>query len=74
MRTNIAKPERNSYIYLVKFAKVHGLEAVDGRPDVLAVATLLDQLQLADTRHVSQSGLDLGHVRYLTRETFTAVH
>lgn len=38
-----------SHIDLIEFAEVHGLEAIDGRPDVLAVATFLDQLQLPDT-------------------------
>lgn len=30
-----------TYIDLIKLAEVHGLEAIDGRSDVLAVGTLL---------------------------------
>ena len=33
-----------TYINLVKLAEVHGLEAVDGRSDVLAVGALLYNL------------------------------
>lgn len=57
--------ERPTHVDLVELAEVHGLEAVDGRPDVLAVRALLHHLQLANTGHVGQPGLDLCHVRDL---------
>lgn len=60
-----SRRERPTHVDLVELAEVHGLEAVDGRPDVLAVRALLHHLQLANTRHVGQPGLDLGHVRDL---------
>lgn len=60
-----SRRERPTHIDFVELAEVHGLEAVDGRPDVLAVRALLHHLQLANTGHVGQPGLDLGHVWYL---------
>lgn len=60
-----SRREWPTHVDLVELAEVHGLEAVDGRPDVLAVRALLHHLQLANTRHVGQPGLDLGHVRDL---------
>ncbi len=54
-----------SHIDFIKFPKVHGLEAVDGWPNVLAVCALLDKFQLPYTRYIGQAGLDFSHVRHL---------
>lgn len=56
-----------THIDFVKLAKVHGLEAVDGWPDVLAISTLLYHLQLPHARDVGQPRLDLCHVWHLRR-------
>ena len=56
-----------THIDLIKLAEVHGLEAVDGWSDVLAVGTLLHHLQLPHTGDVGQSRLDLCHVGHLWR-------
>lgn len=56
-----------THIDLIKLAEVHGLEAVDGWSDVLAVGALLHHLQLPHTRHISQPRLDLCHVRHLVK-------
>lgn len=52
----------DTHVNLIELAKVHGVEAVDGRPDVLAVGALLHQLQLPHAGDVGQPGLDLRHV------------
>lgn len=56
-----------THIDFVELAKVHGLEAVDRWPDVLAISTLLYHFQLPHTRDVGQPRLDLCHVRHLRR-------
>lgn len=58
---------RSTHVDLVKLAEVHGLEAVDGGPDVFAVGALFHHLQLPYTGHVGQSGLNLSHIRNLTQ-------
>lgn len=58
-------PHPPTHIDLVELAKIHGLEAIDGGADVLAVRAGLHHLQLPHTRHVGQAGLDLRHVGHL---------
>lgn len=55
----------DTHVDFVKLAEVHGLEAVNGRPDVLTVGTLLHYLKLPHARDVRQPRLDLSHVRDL---------
>lgn len=52
----------DTHVNLIKLAKVHGVEAVYGRPDVLAVGALLHHLQLPHAWDVRQPRLDLCHV------------
>lgn len=53
---------KKTHSNLVELAKVQCAVAVDGRPDVLAVIAVFDQLQLPHTADVSEPGLDLRHV------------
>lgn len=57
-----SRRERRTHVDFVELAEVHGFKAVNGWPDVLAVRALLHHLQLANTGHVGQPGLDLCHV------------
>lgn len=52
----------DTHVNLIKLAKVHRVEAVYGRPDVLAVGALLHHLQLPHAGDVRQPRLDLRHV------------
>lgn len=56
------RPFPLAHIDLVELPKVHGLEAVNGGAQVLAVGAGLDNLQLPYTGHIGQARLDLGHV------------
>lgn len=67
IRLKSSQKQENTHINFVKLAKVHGVEAVDGRSDVLAVGALLHHLQLPHAGDVGQPGLDLRHVRHLRR-------
>lgn len=66
-RAKKADSAGDTHINFIKLAKVHGVEAVNGRSDVLAVSALLHHLQLPHARDVGQARLDLRHVRHLRR-------
>ena len=74
MYTSGAGRQHETYIDVIKASKLECLVLVDGRPQVLAVVTVLDALQLAHTAHISQARLHLSHVGNLEHtDTYRAI-